>query len=276
MKAIFATLTVGLVLLVTGCAAWFNQGGIRHSASLVNYLYPSAKQPPAMQPSVTYLRPPVRVGIAFVPGGAWNDAIPEQEKTKLLERVKNAFSQYDYIESIEVIPTQYLAPKGGFTNLEQVGRMFNVELMTLLSYDQVQFDDPNNLSMLYWTIIGAYLVKGDRYDTRTMVDASVFDINSRKLLFRAPGTSQVKGSASLVGYGEKARKSRLEGYNKAVAELIPALQAELANFKERIKSDSAFKVENKPGYKAGGDLGWLSIFLLLGFVGYSYGSHRSR
>lgn len=270
MKTLLACLIAGLLLALAGCASWFPQGGAKQTASIVDYLYPDAKEPPQLQPSVTYLRPPVRVGIAFVPGGGWGAGLPEPDKARLLERVKASFSQYGFIGNIEIIPTQYLRPKGGFTNLDQVARMFNVEVIALLSYDQVQFNDTNALSVLYWTIIGAYIIHGDQYDIQTMVDASVFDVRSRKLLFRAPGTSQVKGSASLAGFSERSRAARLVGYNSAVDDLIPRLQAELEGFKERIKTDSGFKVQNKPGYSGGGDLGWPSLLLalVLGVVAY--------
>ncbi len=261
MKSLIAFLCAGLVLALVGCASWFLQQGIKQAGSVVDYLYPDAKEPPQLKPSVTYLRPPVRVGIAFVPGGGWGAGLPEAERTKLLERVKSAFAQYGFIGSIEVIPTQYLREKGGFANLEQVGRMFNVEVMALLSYDQVQFNDSNALSVLYWTIIGAYIIHGDQYDIQTMVDASVFDVNSHKLLFRAPGTSQIKGSASLAGFSERARAARQEGYDKAVEDLIPRLQAELGGFKERIRNDANFRVENKAGYTGGGDLGWFGVWV---------------
>jgi rhombotail lipoprotein len=275
MKTVTASLIALLILVLAGCASWFPQGSVKQAGSIVDYLYPDAKEPPQLQPSVTYLRPPVRVGIAFVPGGSWGAGLPEPDKAKLLERVKASFAQYSFIGNIEIIPTQYLRPKGGFANLEQIARMFNVEVIALLSYDQVQFNDTNALSVLYWTIIGAYIIHGDQYDIQTMVDASVFDVRSRKLLFRAPGTSQIKGSASLVGFSERARGARLEGYNKAVDELVPRLQTELESFKERIKNDSGFKVENKPGYSGGGDLGWLSLLLAFTLAGVSYAARRS-
>lgn len=274
MRAVIASLIAVLVLGLAGCASWFPQTGAKQAGSMVDYLYPDAKEAPQLKPSVTTLRPPVRVGIAFVPGGGWGAGLPEADKTKLLEGVKAAFAQYGFIGNIEVIPTQYLRPKGGFENLDQVARMFNVEVMALLSYDQVQFNDSNALSVLYWTVIGAYIIKGDQYDIQTMVDASVFDVRSRKLLFRAPGTSQIKGSASLAGFSERSRAARLEGYNKAVAELTPRLQAELDGFKERIKTDANFKVENKPGYTGGGDLGWLSALLALVLGGAAYWARR--
>ena len=274
MKTMITALIAGLALALAGCASWYPQQGAKQAGSIVDYLYPDAKEAPQMEPTVTYLRPPVRVGIAFVPGGGWQAGLPEADRTKLLERVKASFARYGFIGNIEVIPTQYLREKGGFTNLEQVARMFNVEVMALLSYDQVQFNDSNALSVLYWTIIGAYVIHGDQYDIQTMVDASVFDVRSRKLLFRAPGTSQIKGSASMAGFSERARAGRLEGYNKAVDELIPQLQSELEGFKERIKNDANFKVENKPGYTGGGDLGWLGVVLALALGGAAYGVKR--
>jgi rhombotail lipoprotein len=274
MKTTITAFMLVLMLLIAGCASWVPGGGVKQAGSVVDYLYPDAKEPPQMQPSVTYLRPPVRVGIAFVPGGASGAGLPEPEKAKLLERVKNAFAQYGYIGSIDVIPTQYLRPKGGFANLEQVARMFNVEVVALVSYDQVQFNDTNALSVLYWTIVGAYIIHGDQYDVQTMVDASVFDVRSHKLLFRAPGTSQIKGSASLAGFSERSRAARVEGFNKAVEELIPQLQFQLQNFKERIKSDAAFQVQNKPGYSGGGDLGWLSVLIALSLSGIAYRARR--
>jgi rhombotail lipoprotein len=271
MKAIKICFAVVSVLLLSACASWFPQREARQTGSMVEYLYPDAEVAPQMQPGVTYLRPPVKVGIAFVPGGNWNSGLPETEKLKLLEKVKSSFTQYNYIGNIEVIPSEYLLPKGGFTNMEQIARMFNVEVMVLLSYDQVQFNDSNSLSLLYWTIVGAYVIHGDQYDIQTMLDASVFDVSSHKLLFRAPGVSQVKGSASMVGFNDQARQARYAGYNGAADQLIPNLQSELAQFKDRIKSDQTFKVENKAGYSGGGSFDLIGLLLagVFFWVGYT-------
>ncbi len=259
-----------LLAALAGCASWARQTGMKQNASVVDYLYPDAKDAPQLQPGVTYLRPPVRVGIAFVPGGRWGAELPETERLKLLERVKAAFVKQQYIGSIEVIPTQYLRAKGGFENLDQVARMFNVEVVALLSYDQVQFNDSNTLALLYWTIVGAYVIHGDQYDVQTMVDTSVFDVKSRKLLFRAPGTSQMKGSASMAGFSESARQARNDGYNSAVDKLIPQLQTELDQFRERVKTDVNFKVEAKPGYRSGGAFAWLELMVALLIAGIVY------
>jgi rhombotail lipoprotein len=266
MKTFRWLFLMALFLGLAGCASWVSHNGVKQTASVVDYLYPDAKEPPNLQATVTRLHPPVRVGVAFVPGGGFGGALSEAEKMKLLERVKNSFSQYGFIGQIELIPTQYMRPKGGFANLEQVARMFNVEVIALLSYDQVQFNDTNALSLLYWTIVGAYIIHGDQYDVQTMVDASVFDVASHKLLFRAPGTSQVKGAASMAGFSERSRAAQIDGYNQAVEQLIPQLRKELEGFKERIKSDSGFKVENRQGYSGGGSLDWLYLIVALVLV----------
>lgn len=256
-----------LALLLSGCASWLPQGQQKQSGSVVEYLYGNKAEPVAMKPEVTTLKLPVRVGIAFVPSPAWGRHVPEAEQIRMLGKVREAFSAHGYIGAIEIIPNTYLRPGGGFANLEQAARLFNVEVVALLSYDQVQFNDSNALSLLYWTLIGAYLVHGDQYDIHTMLEATVFDVASRKLLFRAPGTSNVKGGAALATFSERARAARLEGFNRALDELIPNLQKELDGFRQRVKTDATVRVEHRAGYSGGGALGWLEVALALLLAG---------
>lgn len=258
-----------LVLVVfaglAGCAGMMGEQKRQHNASVVDYLYPKQAKADAMAPaSSVNLQLPLRVGVAFVPRNFGGDVdLPEAERQKLLERVKVAFTDQKFIAAIEVIPGAYLRPHGGFDNLEQAARMFNLDVVTLLSYDQVQFNDANRLSVLYWTIVGAYLIKGDEYDTHTLLDASVFDVRSRKLLMRAPGVSQVKGSSAMVTYSEKAREARRQGYSQAIDDLIPHLRDELGKFRERVKTDSSVRVTHAAGYSGGGDFGLLGTLLVL-------------
>ena len=276
MKFSTALIATFAAMLLGGCASSFPSREVKQSASIVDYLYPRAEQAPKIEPGMAYLRPPVRVGLAFVPTSSRARTLPETEKMKLMERVKASFAPYSFIGNIEIIPTQYLQPGGGFANMEQVARMFNVDVVAMVSHDQVQFNDSNKLSVLYWTIVGAYIIHGDEYDVQTMVDVSVFDVASRKLLFRAPGTSQVKGAASLANFSERARAAQVEGYNKAVEELIPPLKEELDKFKERIKADPGFRVENRPDYKGGGSVDWFGFLLALSLVGLYYAYHVRR
>jgi rhombotail lipoprotein len=273
MKRLTTLLCALALFALGGCASMFGQQhSTRQAGSIVDYLYPDAKDAPQMAPTVTRLRLPVRVGIAFVPGAGRSTAPQEAAQAQLLERVKASFSQYDYIGSIEVIPSAYLRPRGGFVNLDQVARMFDVDVIALVSFDQIRFNDTNRLAVLYWTVVGAYLIKGDQYDVQTMVDAAVFDVRSRKLLFRAPGTSQVKGSSTLAGYSQEIRGAQSDGYAQAVEQMIPALQAQLANFKERARSDPAIQVDrsayrgNGNGGRGAGGFGWAAALLLAGLA----------
>lgn len=255
--------------LLAGCASWNQNANQKQTGSMVEYLFPNNSNASMKPEASTTLRLPLRVGLAFVPSSNWSrDALPEAERMRMLGRVRDAFASQTFIAGIETIPTNYLAPKGGFANLEQAARMFNVDVVVLLSYDQVQFADNNMFSLLYWTIVGAYVVQGDRYDISTMLDAAVFDVQSRKLLFRAPGVSQVKGSATLNNFSEQARNARLEGYAKALDALIPELDRQLVDFKTRVKSgaEKTVKVEYRAG-SGGGALdaaAWLAALLLGG------------
>ena len=249
---------VAATLIATGCATWFDPPQKTHRASVVDYLYPKDERP-ALKPTVPELHLPLRVGIAFVPGNLSGD-LPEVERNNLLNRVKNAFANRPYIAGIEVIPTTYLRSGGGFGNLEQAARMFNVDVVVLLSYDQMQFSDNNRLSVFYWTIVGGYLVNGSQYDVSTLVDASVFDVASRQLLFRAPGTSQLKGSSPLVKFGEASREARTEGYRQAVDALIPQLDAQLEAFRQRVKEQNAARIIHTSS-RSGGDGGLASLGL---------------
>ena len=255
MKLIPLIAPLCAALLLSGCASWMEQGSKVQRGSLVEYLYPKGEEP-ALKPATPELHLPLRVGIAFVPGERFSD-LTEAERNQLLNRVKAAFANRPYISAIEVIPTPYLRARGGFDNLQQAARMFNVEVVALLSYDQVQFNDSNRLSLFYWTIVGAYLVNGDQYDVNTLVDAAVFDVTSRQLLFRAPGTSQIKGSSPMVKFSEVSRAARSEGFRHAVDNLIPQLDRQLENFKVRVAEEKVARITERRGYegRGGGDGG---------------------
>ncbi len=262
MKLIPLIAPLCAALLLSGCASWMEQGSKIQRGSVVEYLYPKGEEP-TLKPATPELHLPLRVGIAFVPGERFGD-LTEAERNQLLNRVRTAFANRPYISAIEVIPTPYLRARGGFDNLQQAARMFNVEVVALLSYDQVQFNDSSRLSLLYWTIVGAYLVNGDQYDVNTLVDAAVFDVSSRQLLFRAPGTSQIKGSSPMVKFSEASRAARGEGFRQAVDNLIPQLDLQLENFKVRVKEEKVARITEKPGYdrRGGGDGGLAGLGLI--------------
>jgi rhombotail lipoprotein len=246
--------------VVTGC---FSYGPSKQSrgTSVMRYLYPK-NQNHTEEPGVPVLKLPLRVGVAFVPVDAKADTyyvrngegdFPEAKKAELLKKVGEGFKGLPYVKGIEIIPSTYLRPAGGFENLEQVKSMFNVDVVVLVAYDQVQFTDEGLLSLSYWTIVGSYVVKGQKNDTQTLMEAVVYDVDSRRLLFRAPGTSRVQARATPVNLSEELRKDSAQGFDEATTQMVANLQTELKAFNERVKqAPEDVKIVHRPGYSGGG------------------------
>lgn len=259
MSLSFSRKHAGLALMAlgalgAGCATGQNS---RFTSSVVDYLYGDKEQ--VVTQSIPRLSLPLRVGIAFVPGdndGRRQHVITENQKLRLSRRIASQFEEVPYVESIEEIPTAYLQPRGGFTNLDQIRSMYDIDVIALISYDQVQHTDEDWTSVTYWTIVGAYVVSGEINDTSTMVDAAVFDIASRKFLFRAPGLSHVTGKGTPVNLSEQLRLDSMEGLELATDELIGNLQAELGRFQQRVEeSPEEYEVHREASYTGGGGVG---------------------
>jgi rhombotail lipoprotein len=259
---LFLVMLITLSLALTGCETFRDGRSQRHASSLVQYLYPKRIEH-VDAPTVPVLTLPLRVGIAFVPedGGRPNAAytqspLSEQEKVKLLKEVSDQFRKYPFVKTIEVIPSAYLTPAGSFENLEQMRSMFGVDVIALVSYDQLQFTGTSGFSLAYLTIVGAYVIPAEQNDTRTMVDAAVYDITSRKLLFRAPGLSHIKGSATPINISEKLKHDRENGFREASTNLVANLEVQLSEFRQRVKDAPAeVKIVRSAGYTGGGAVG---------------------
>lgn len=260
-----------IVLLLAGCSSLWNLGGETRSgvsSSLVDYLYPSGEVPPDMQESIPFLELPLRVGIAFVPGQSARDAISEVTKIELLENVKAEFVNREFIEHIEVIPDTYLRSSKGINGMQQVARLYGVDVMALVSYDQVAVSEDNPTSFLYWTIVGSYVIKATSNEVQTFVDTAVFDVKTARLLFRAPGLDKMSDRSTLVESGEVIRKTRDASFTAAMGTMTLNLASELDQFRERVKQDpSVAEVKWKPGSSGGGAFGWLLCLGLLVIAG---------
>jgi len=109
-----------------------------------------------------------------------------------------------------------------------------------------------------------------------MLDTAVYDIESKKMLLRAPGTSMIKGSSTIVNLSEELRKDSLEGIEEATTQMISNLGAQLEKLKEKIKRKpetvKIVRSVNTTGATGGGGSGGggavtgLEIFTLLGFL----------
>lgn len=260
LRFVGCALAAATVILVTSGCGLFARSHYHRSSSVVSFLFPK-EQPPPQQAGLPVLQLPLRVGLAFVPDEAGRGTrFSQTQRQVLLGRIAAEFRSLPFVQSIQTVPELYLRPGGGFSNLDQLRGLLGVDVIVLLSYDQAQFSTENRRSIAYWTIVGAYFVAGNQNDTHTMMEATVYDIPSRTLLFHAPGVDLTKATSSLV-YAEKELRGDSAGsLDRAAADLVKNLQAELTTFRQTVKEGKAnVKIEHKPGYSGGGALDGVTL-----------------
>jgi len=225
-------LLIATLSLAAGCTSL---PPVHNASNALEFLYPEGNAE-ATDPKDVTLHLPLRVGIAFAPGTYANsDPIPEAKKQALLERIAAAFRAHNGVGRIEVVPSIYLKPRGSFENLRQISASLGLDLMVLVSYDQAQFTESTRASWTYLTVVGPFLVQGEKNDTRTVMDAVIYDIPSRTLLFRAAGESTVKGNSSPLNQDRKRRLFAEQGFDQATQPLVAHLEAALDAFEEQTK-----------------------------------------
>ncbi len=266
-------LALAILFPLGGCsswASWLGDGATRQgtSSSLVDFLYPKGEEPPPVDDVVPTLAIPLRVGLAFVPPSHPSvEELPEARKVELLERVKAAFQGEDYLREIVVIPETYLRSGRGFDTVDQVARLYGLDAIALVSYDQVSMSSDRTSAVLYWTIVGAYLIEGTENEVRTFVDTAVFDTATRKLLLRAPGTDRLERDATLAQSPQQLRRMRDDSFTRAMDQMTTNLQQELVSFRERIKSEGVVKVVQRNGQGGAGATGQLEVLVLAMLLG---------
>ena len=270
-KSIVLMLTAQVLLLtaLTGCMANQVKRGV--SSNLVSYLYPDGEMVSHKEDRLPVLKLPLRVGIAFIPESKHDNTftLTEVEKQKLLQKVANKFKADKAVSSIQIIPEIYLKQGKGFITVSQVASLYDVDVVALVSYDQVAINELNDWSVAYWTIVGAFIAPGETTEFQTFVDTAVFDVTTRKLLFRAPGIHSDSRLHTGVNFEKGNRKMRNDGFTIASEKMTENLTQELAAFKARIKQGEVVKVEYRKGYSGGGSAGWLGVlglFLLVRFT----------
>jgi rhombotail lipoprotein len=251
---------------LTGCAVLpcFSEchRHAQNSTSLVEFLYPHGAMPPAqdVQPQ---LHLPLRVGLAFLPGNEVDNAPDAAHKEQLLEEIRRRFISRHFVADIVVIPDYYLKGKRGFEGLQGVQRLYGVDLMALVSYDQVVHIDDNDWSLGYMTILGAYVLKGTRHDVSTLVDLAVVDPATRSLVLRAGGTDTRHGNVTLVRENVELRAAAADGFDAATRQMIEHFDGALTKFETDVRDGRANVkvVSNRTagGSGGGGSMEWLTL-----------------
>jgi rhombotail lipoprotein len=261
---------LALVVGLTGCAdlPCFSacQRHTQNSTSLVEFLYPNGAAPPA-QDAQPQLHLPLRVGLAFLPSrGSEAIGLDAAHKEALLEQIRQRFISRKFVADIVLIPDYYLQGRRGFEGLEGVQHLYNIDLMALVSYDQVAHEDGNNWSLAYVTIVGAYILKGTRHDVSTLVDLAVVDPATHSLVLRAGGFDNRHGNVALIDEPRRLREAAADGFTAATRQMIDHFDTALTAFEADVHEGKANVriVSNQRGSSGGGgSLDWLFMLALV-------------
>jgi len=243
------TLVTMLVVGLSGCASFGDRSFAHSSSSLVSFLYPKDHAPPPND-SLPELRVPLRVGLAFLPTqqayGASGPSAAQREQ--LLAKVKSRFADRKFVSEIIIVPDYYLDSNRGIAGLEGLQRLYNVDVLALVSYDQVTHMDDNAWSLGYLTIVGQYIIKGNRHDVSTLIDLAVIDPTTRSVILRAGGTDTRHGNTTLVDRQRDARQSESLGFDAAMGQMIERFDAALIKFEADVREGKAnVRVVNRNG-----------------------------
>jgi rhombotail lipoprotein len=209
---------------------------VQRRSSALEFLYPQGK--PAEPGRDVVLRVPLRIGLIFTPPAA-NDfgQFGAQQQRVLLERVSRAFAGNASVRHVEVLPSHYLMRRDGFDGVERLAATLNLDVVGMVSYDQFQFSDTDRWrSLAYWTIVGIHAVRGEKNQTRTLMDVVVYDVASRTLLFRSAGESVLQAYAAPIGAGEVKRKQSEIGFERAADSLIANIKTSFDEFAKQAAS----------------------------------------
>jgi len=278
MKTVVLIAIMGLGAMLSGCTLVDHvicapncTSQQRHTSSLVNFLYPDGNPVPPTD-SVPALHVPLRVGLAFLPSQAAprTSPIDAAQKEELLERIRQRFASRNFVSEIVIIPDYYLTSARGFAGLDGVQRLYNIDVMALVSYDQVTHTDDNKLSIGYLTIVGAYVLPGSSQSATTLVDLAVVDPATRSLILRAGGTASSHGSSTLIDADRNTRRASAEGFSAATDQMIANFDGALAKFENDVHEGRAHVriiSGTASGGHGGGAAGPWELVGLLGLAG---------
>jgi len=220
-------------LTLNACASGGNIRTVQHQSSLATYLY-AGKEPTGTLVQKKPLILPIKVGVAFVPADGRNLDIPETTKKQVIDSVRAQLAVHKkYVAAAYSIPSTYLRPQGGVAELEQVAREFDVDVIVLMAANQFQKHERNSLAaFLDITIIGAFIIPGNTVDTNTVLEAAVYHVPSRALIFRADGSDEKTSRSTQFTSSGAAQKDTVSSIEDATKKLVVALTDSLVKFEQ--------------------------------------------
>ncbi len=239
-----AIILMACFVFCSGCAS-YNNGlrTVQKQSNLASFLF-SGNQPQAPAQKAPLLLP-AKVGIAFVPGDPASSNLPDTTKKEVIEAVRSQLAKHTkYVAGAQSIPSIYLTPRGGVQNLEQVAQQFGVDVIVILGANQFQKHERNSLAaFLDVTIIGQYLIPGNTVDTATVLEAAVYHVPSRALIFRTDGANQMTSRSTHYGSSQTAQNAAASSILDASKKLVVSIGEALVGFE---KFDAATAQEIQP------------------------------
>jgi rhombotail lipoprotein len=231
-------------MFCSGCAAFSsNVHTVQRQSNLASFLFGgNAPQSPVQKVPLTL---PARVGVTFVPGDPGSANIPDTTKKEVIEAVRSQLAKHTrYVAGAQSIPPMYLIPKGGVNNLEQVARQFDVDVIVLMGANQFQKHERNPLAALMdITVIGSFIIPGNTVDTSTVLEAAVYHVPSRALIFRTDGADQKSSRSTQYGSSQSAQNDGVSGIEGASKKLVVSIADALVGFE---KFDASKAAEIRP------------------------------
>lgn len=262
MRQIILLLTV---FTLSGCLMGEYRQRHTRSTSLVQFLYPDGKIPLEDKRNPV-LNLPLHVGLTFIPDNRSATIISPITKNTLLENIKTAFEAKEYVDKITIIPALYLQSNQGYSTLEQIKALYNLDVIALVSYDQLLNSQENILSLSYLTIVGAYIFHGTDYNVNTLMDLAVVDVDSQNILFRAAGMSTSKNKrVSFAKHKQAFRDKQNQEFKIAMQQMQGNLDLALDKFEQRLRKrdpNERIQVRHREGY-SGGSVSYMVIGLLI-------------
>ena len=234
---------LGLVALTcTGCELLYSghRSSTHSTTPLVQFLYGKGAVP--VTDASVELHLPIRVGLSFLPSDANSrSTLTAAQRQQILEAVRQKFSALPYVTEIVIVPDYYLNARNGngFDQLQQLSRLYHLDLFALASYDIVARSHSNKSSFTYLTIVGAFFVHGDDQEVQSLVDLAVIEPQSRQLVLRAGGTSHVKGRSAAIDLEKNESLRVQQGFEQASQALLVNFETELKGFEARVREGKA-------------------------------------
>ena len=249
------------LIFIGGCSTSTN-----YRSSVVDFSYSDRKET-VKTPQVPILSLPLRVGIAFLPetiqsqNNSGSTSLPsssglsEKDKRSLMQDMGEHFKKQEFVKSIVRIPSAYVPTMGSLDSLDRLKRKFGVDVLVLISFDQRQQVDSGFSAISYLTVIGAFIVPGQKTYTHTILSAVCYHIPSGKMIFSASGSSDIRSRSTPFNMAAQAKEDSTKGFYEANKNLTPSLDKQMDLLKAMIcQPEGDFQIVCEHGYKGVGSV----------------------